>query len=56
MDESLYKNNPVVGILVDGELKSLDYKILHKAVVEEVKLFSPLGKRIYRHSICLLLS
>lgn len=56
MDESLYKNNPVVGILVDGELKSFDYKILHKAVVEEVKLFSPLGKRIYRHSICLLLS
>ena len=56
MDESLYKKNPVVGILVDGELKSLDYKILHKAVVEEVKLFSPLGKRIYRHSICLLLS
>ena len=56
MNKSIYSENPVVAQLVDGELKSSDYQILHEADIQEVKLFSPLGKRVYRHSICLLLS
>lgn len=56
MNKSIYSENPVVAQLVDGELKSSDYQLLHEADIQEVKLFSPLGKRVYRHSICLLLS
>ena len=56
MNNKIYCDNPVVAKVVDGELKNLDYKLLHDANIKEVKLFSPLGKRVYRHSICLLLS
>ncbi|MDD7009126.1 MAG: nucleoside kinase [Bullifex sp.] len=51
-----YEKDPVVGALVNGELKSLDYRLIYPADVKPVRLFSPLGKRIYRHSLCFLLS
>ncbi len=55
-DSATYESNPIVGALVNGELKSLDYRLIYPADVKPVRLFTPLGKRIYRHSICFLLS
>ena len=52
-----YEDNPVVGAYVNGEFKSLHYTLIyHFTTVEPIHLFSQLGKRIYRHSICFLLS
>ncbi|MGN0907271.1 MAG: nucleoside kinase [Bullifex sp.] len=55
-ENGTYESNPIVGALVNGELKSLGYRLIYPAEVKPVRLFSPLGKRIYRHSICFLLS
>ena len=52
-----YEDNPVVGAYVNGEFKSLHYTLIYRfTTVEPIHLFSQLGKRIYRHSICFLLS
>ena len=52
-----YKDNPVVGAYVNGEFKSLHYTLIYRfTTVEPIHLFSQLGKRVYRHSICFLLS
>lgn len=52
-----YEDNPVAGAYVNGEFKSLHYALIyHFTTVEPIHLFSQLGKRIYRHSICFLLS
>lgn len=51
-----YHDNPIVGALVNGEMKSLNHILLEDADVSEVRLFSSLGKRVYRHSICFLLT
>lgn len=52
-----YEDNPVAGAYVNGEFKSLHYTLIyHFTTVEPIHLFSQLGKRIYRHSICFLLS
>ncbi len=55
-EDFTYEANPVVAVKIAGELKSLNYKLEWNAEVESVRLFSPLGKRVYRHSICHLLS
>ena len=53
----VYEDDPVVAVLVNGEFKNLHYSLVHrKTTLEPIKLFSPLGKRVYRHSICFLLS
>ncbi len=53
----VYEENPIIAALVNGEFRSLDYTLIHKSTrVEGLRLFSPLGKRVYRHSICFLLS
>ena len=51
-----YEDNPTVGVLVNGKLSSLSERIDGKAELESVPLFSPLGKRIYRRTLTLLLS
>ena len=51
-----YEDNPIVGVLVNGKLASLSERVDGKAEIESVHLFSPLGKRIYRKTLCLLLS
>lgn len=55
-EDFTYENNPVVASRIAGELKSLSYKLEWDAEVETIRLFTPLGKRVYRHSICHLLS
>lgn len=55
-DGKSYSDNPTVGLLVNGKLKSLSERIEAKGDIESVKLFSNLGKRIYRKTLTLLLS
>lgn len=56
-DKPEYQDNPVIGALINGEFKSLHYSLIYRSTtIEAIRLFSPLGKRIYRHSICFLLS
>ncbi len=51
-----YKDNPIVAATSNGMLASLKDKIDDRAEIEGIRLFSPLGKRVYRKSLCLLLS
>ncbi|MCR5732584.1 MAG: nucleoside kinase [Sphaerochaetaceae bacterium] len=51
-----YEDNPYVAALVNGELKNLGFSILYDAEVKPIRLFSSLGKRVYRHTLALVLS
>ncbi|MCR5442124.1 MAG: nucleoside kinase, partial [Sphaerochaetaceae bacterium] len=51
-----YKDNPVVGALINGELMPLGAPVAMSCTVEPVRAFQGFGRRIYRHSICYLLS
>ena len=50
-----YKDNPVVGSIVNGELKPCGSHVAISCAVEPVYAFEDFGRRIYRHSICFLL-
>lgn len=55
--ESLeYMDNPIVAGLANSELLPLSARLNHSFQLEEVRLFSDLGKRIYRTSICYLMN
>ena len=51
-----YSSNPIVGALVDGEMKSLMDSLASSCSITPIHVFDSLGRRIYRHSICFLLS
>lgn len=51
-----YEDNPIVGALVNGELKPLGAPVAMSCPMEPVRLFQGFGRRIYRHSICYLIS
>ncbi len=51
-----YSENPVVAATANGILRSLREEIEDNAVVGSIRLFSQFGKRVYRKSLCLLLS
>ncbi len=53
--ERPYENNPIVAVQVNYELLPLSYILTYDATIKPVYLFSDLGKRVYRHSICYLL-
>lgn len=50
-----YDKNPVVAALVNGELRSLNSTAYKNATIVSVRLFSNLGKRTYRKTLCFLL-
>lgn len=50
-----YKDNPPVAAIVNGELRSLMDDIPQNAHIETVRLFSSLGRRVYRKTLCFLL-
>ena len=54
-DVVAYEDNPVVGVLVNGELSPLGTPVPMSCTVEPVRAFQGFGRRIYRHSICYLL-
>ncbi len=51
-----YISNPIVGAVLNGEECPLGKRLVCSSVLEPVHLFDPLGRRIYRHSLCFLLS
>ncbi len=51
-----YLENPVVGALVNGESSPLGRPLPSSSTLEPIHVFDALGRRIYRHSICFLLS
>ena len=50
-----YQNNPIVAAKVNFELMSLSQPLTYNATIIPLYLFSHLGKRVYRKSICYLL-
>lgn len=50
-----YEDDPIVGVLLNGILSPLSERINGESIVEEVHLFSTLGRRVYRRSLILLL-
>lgn len=51
-----YLSNPIVGCIVEGEAYPLGKRIAASSTITPIFLFDPIGRRIYRHSICFLLS
>lgn len=51
----VYEDNPYVGALVNHELHSCSRSLVADCTLEPIRLFSDMGKRMYRHSICYLL-
>ena len=51
-----YLANPIVGALVNGEACPLGKRLACSSTIEPIHVFDPLGRRIYRHSLCFLLS
>ncbi len=49
-------SGPAIAAKVNGRLESLQARITGNATIETVALDSPLGKRVYRKSLCFLLS
>ncbi|MGI6433352.1 MAG: nucleoside kinase [Sphaerochaetaceae bacterium] len=54
--EQKYEQNPIVALRVNNEILPFGARITVDATIEGVPLFSPLGKRIYRHSLSYLLA
>lgn len=50
-----YFENPPVAAIVNGELSSLNATIPENAEISTVNLFSSLGRRVYRKTLCFLL-
>jgi uridine kinase len=50
-----YEDNPIIGALVNGELKPLSAPVPMSCEIEPIRAFQGFGRRIYRHSICFLL-
>ena len=50
-----YEDNPYVGALVNHELHSCSRALVADCMLQPIRLFSDMGKRMYRHSICYLL-
>ena len=50
-----YTDNPIVGALINGELKPLGTNVPMSCEIEPIRAFQGFGRRIYRHSICFLL-
>lgn len=53
---ALYMDNPIVAALANSEALPLSARFNHSFKLEEVRLFSDLGRKIYRSSICFLLA
>ena len=50
-----YSDNPIVGALINGELRPLGTNVPMSCEIEPIRAFQGFGRRIYRHSICFLL-
>ncbi len=50
-----YQDDPVIGALVNNDLQPISARLESDCTLEPIRIFSDLGKRMYRHSICYLL-
>ncbi len=50
-----YAQDPIVGAMVNDDLQPLSSYLMCSSKITMVRLFSDLGKRMYRHSLCYLL-
>lgn len=55
-DNRDYMDNPIAAAKVNGRVMSLMERITGNAKIESVPLISPIGKRVYRKTLCFLLS
>ena len=55
-DNTRYEDNPIVGVYANDVLSSVTDLIKGDTHIEEVRLFSKSGRRIYRRTLTLLLS
>ena len=51
-----YADNPVIGLRMNNEILSFGAKLMVDADIEPIKLFSDIGKRMYRHTLSYLLA
>ncbi|MDD5077219.1 MAG: nucleoside kinase, partial [Sphaerochaetaceae bacterium] len=51
-----YKDNPIVAVRADNELLPFSARLKTDVTIELQRLFSVLGKRMYRHTMCYLLA
>lgn len=51
-----YSENPIVGALVNGEVRSLFFSLPSSSLIVPIRVFDSLGRRIYRHTLSFLLS
>lgn len=51
-----YRDNPVIALSMNREILSFGAKLMVDADIEPVRLFSNIGKRIYRHTLSYLLA
>ncbi len=51
-----YKDNPIVAVRADNELLPFSARLKTDVTIELQRLFSDLGKRMYRHTMCYLLA
>ncbi len=51
-----YDDNPYVAALVNNELKSLSDPLEYNCTIRPLRLFTECGKRMYRQTLCFLLS
>lgn len=55
--ESLrYEDNPVIALRMNNEIMSFGARISVDATIETVRMFSDIGKRMYRHTLSYLLA
>ncbi|MBO8437069.1 MAG: nucleoside kinase [Spirochaetes bacterium] len=55
IEDFSYSSNPIVAAKANGMLVSLQESIEGNTTIETVRLISPLGKRVYRKTLCFLL-
>ncbi|MDY5932252.1 MAG: nucleoside kinase [Candidatus Ornithospirochaeta sp.] len=51
-----YSSDTIVAATVNGVIRRLDHPAEENSEINPVRLFSPLGKRVYRKTLCFLLS
>jgi uridine kinase len=51
-----YKDNPVIALRMNNEIMSFGARISVDATIETVRMFSDIGKRMYRHTLSYLLA
>ena len=55
-DSLVYADNPVIALRMNNEILSFGARISVDSIIEPVRMFSDIGKRMYRHTLSFLLA